>query len=479
MAKDDKYFLTDADRELLRQVIDREKVRQLNTRNRPMVPEEQSTAPEVYVALTPAGGIPALVDLDPVGTGTGTGFGPSDNMPGVAECLIYQVLQNYPGPTPYLVKVSNLVLPVYNITSSKVPEKIYVTVNRDKFGSWIVQPQATMTYVQLAETVITTPFAAGIQTVTPANMFGIQVGSILIIDTYPTASVSSEWVAVTAVTSTTFTAKFALAHNSGSPVPVRFAPDQANTDPIQGALWPGQIVSYNPAGNFNSGQLYPTWDFETTNVWLSSGNIGMGNNIAPRVQFLNYDLLAPVHVYQATPVGANWTDGKPIYNVSPAPPPFIGRTVNVASQTVANNTLTTLTLTGGGSLNLSGAYYDQFFDASNPTYLTPPGGSICLASIGVTFDVTNSTGFLRSAYVELHNSLVDTAKLTLNGMIASGGASTLFLTASLPMFHFAAAPKINLKLWQNSGGNATVSQANSWLSIYQLAPFLAPNTSTI
>jgi hypothetical protein len=58
--------------------------------------------------------------------------------------------------------------------------------------------------------------AAGTQTVTPASMFGIYAGTLLQVDRLVTAS--AETIAVSSVTSTTFTATFAKAHSAGCTV---------------------------------------------------------------------------------------------------------------------------------------------------------------------------------------------------------------------------------------------------------------------
>ena len=63
-------------------------------------------------------------------------------------------------------------------------------------------------------TSVAAAIAAGAQTVTPLSMAGINVGSQLTIDT----GVNQEIVNVTAVTATTFTATFGLAHAAGSGV---------------------------------------------------------------------------------------------------------------------------------------------------------------------------------------------------------------------------------------------------------------------
>lgn len=69
-------------------------------------------------------------------------------------------------------------------------------------------------------TTVAAAISAGAQTVTPASMAGIVVGSVLVIDT----GAKREEVAVTAVTATTFTATFAQAHGD-TPVTINCVPD--------------------------------------------------------------------------------------------------------------------------------------------------------------------------------------------------------------------------------------------------------------
>ncbi len=62
-----------------------------------------------------------------------------------------------------------------------------------------------------ASTTVDAATAAGVQTVTPESMSGIEVGTNLLMDGFRNPG-AGEWIAVTAVTSTTFTATFAHPH---------------------------------------------------------------------------------------------------------------------------------------------------------------------------------------------------------------------------------------------------------------------------
>lgn len=92
--------------------------------------DDQNT-PEVYIALPPEGGIPALVM---------NGSSPSDGAtPGYADCKIYRIVHNRPDdPT-----IEELGIPeqtVYNLSTSIVGDSTaWVVIKRDKLGSWIIE----------------------------------------------------------------------------------------------------------------------------------------------------------------------------------------------------------------------------------------------------------------------------------------------------------------------------------------------------
>lgn len=91
---------------------------------------ELPQAPDVYIARSPTGGVPAL---DQVGTGTST-----DDSPGRADCFIYQLIHP-PGTSadPYLQQVGQVAKTVYNIGNGAVEGSSWFLVIRDKFGRWI------------------------------------------------------------------------------------------------------------------------------------------------------------------------------------------------------------------------------------------------------------------------------------------------------------------------------------------------------
>jgi hypothetical protein len=140
------YFLTEDDVLLLREVA-----REFRTR-RPArggyrEGEESGQTPDVYVALTPSGGIAAFRDYSATGTGTGTATatgGDLTNQPGSATCVVYHLeLQGLPAATiPELNSVNGgtLTKTVYNLMPVAIPGGMFVLIFRDKFGEWYVPP---------------------------------------------------------------------------------------------------------------------------------------------------------------------------------------------------------------------------------------------------------------------------------------------------------------------------------------------------
>jgi hypothetical protein len=156
---------------------------------------------------------------------------------------------------------------VYNVDTSTEPGRV-----APAFGQiWpIVQQSLASVQVSFVAgygpvTSISAPTAAGVQTVTPASMFGIYTGTLLQLDRLSVPSVA-ETIAVTSVTSTTFTATFANAHGSNCtvepalPEPVRLALKQfvnhwyENREAVQAGSFAGvplaveaELMSLHPA----------------------------------------------------------------------------------------------------------------------------------------------------------------------------------------------------------------------------------------
>ena len=110
--------LSDDDVEFLRYWIDRQRGlhRPISLDDSPVIP---SMAPECYVALTPAGGIPARS-----GTTLGT-----------ATCAIYEMRT-----VSSVVTLVDLTFTetVYNLSSVAADPSIYIVISREKFGYWVV-----------------------------------------------------------------------------------------------------------------------------------------------------------------------------------------------------------------------------------------------------------------------------------------------------------------------------------------------------
>lgn len=91
--------------------------------------------PEVYVARTPPGGIPAL---DAQGTGTS-----DDDSPGSATCDLYRIVQDFGAGTgtaddgPPSLRPTGRTKLVYNLSEAAVDGDAWVLVVRDKFGNWV------------------------------------------------------------------------------------------------------------------------------------------------------------------------------------------------------------------------------------------------------------------------------------------------------------------------------------------------------
>lgn len=100
---------------------------------------EEWLAPEVYVARTPAGGIPALVGVRITAT-TGTSEAAEkdagqDDIPGVAECAIYKKVTSEDG-RPRMEDMG-ITKEVYNLFD-RIPGNDWAVIARDKDGTWWV-----------------------------------------------------------------------------------------------------------------------------------------------------------------------------------------------------------------------------------------------------------------------------------------------------------------------------------------------------
>lgn len=127
----DAYYLTEEDLVKIRQIAEQVLGTRKNSPSRYRLGEEESQSPEVYVALTPMGGIPALTPNTEAGTGTGSG---DFDEPGFANCDIYKLVDR---GNPELL-YSGFNRRIYNLSSSIIPEDTWIIVARDKFGRWYI-----------------------------------------------------------------------------------------------------------------------------------------------------------------------------------------------------------------------------------------------------------------------------------------------------------------------------------------------------
>lgn len=140
------YLLTEDDVKLLKQMAGafrkkREVILQYSRE------ADNLPAPDVYVALTPEGGIPALT-YSPAGlyevtgtagsgTGSDVGTGTADvyPIPGFADCEIYQLSRELTDE-PYLSEMAFLDHRVYNCSENAVERSKFIVIFRDKNGIW-------------------------------------------------------------------------------------------------------------------------------------------------------------------------------------------------------------------------------------------------------------------------------------------------------------------------------------------------------
>lgn len=137
-----RYNLTEADVVLLREMADEYRRQRIGQPPRHTGKPQEPTAPEVYVAWVPSGGIPALNDQDTTGTGTeeGTGTGSSqlDDVVGSAVCEIYHMVVD--GFGNRRLHRTGFTKRVHNLMTVGVPGSKWALISRDKFGAWWVSP---------------------------------------------------------------------------------------------------------------------------------------------------------------------------------------------------------------------------------------------------------------------------------------------------------------------------------------------------
>lgn len=129
-------FISEYDRRILKRIIEREKkTPTLPLRQATPYPLQLPQSADIYIAYTPPSGIPALELGDDTGTGTGSGFGIQDDIPGSAYCDIYRLLGIGSAARFLPIRTSQL---VYNLSTTAVPGSKWRQINRDRFGHWLV-----------------------------------------------------------------------------------------------------------------------------------------------------------------------------------------------------------------------------------------------------------------------------------------------------------------------------------------------------
>jgi hypothetical protein len=113
-------LLSDADAQVLRDLLDRERSRVRAPRRPTPVEGDFGQSPEVYLALTPAGGIPAVHPS--TGTTTAATW--------YADCDIYRVNDAND------LEAVGITRRVYNPNDVAIPGRELIVVARDKFGKW-------------------------------------------------------------------------------------------------------------------------------------------------------------------------------------------------------------------------------------------------------------------------------------------------------------------------------------------------------
>lgn len=117
----------------LREVVALVRSGRLGTQSVPRFIDDVTQTPDVYVALSPAAGVPGRLE-----TATGTG---SADVPtaGSAVCDIYRIANTHAGAsgTNEIVAIDNLSHTVYNLSETDIPPSRWFPVARLKTGGWV------------------------------------------------------------------------------------------------------------------------------------------------------------------------------------------------------------------------------------------------------------------------------------------------------------------------------------------------------
>ena len=122
------FALSESDKRILQEVLTEMKQGRVNKPIENTTPQDLGS-PEVYIALPPSGGIPALSPTGGIGTATGSPAEAGDT-PGSAECDLYRILDG-------TLRSTGKTKTVYNL-SEKAITQIWISIRRTKFGLWVV-----------------------------------------------------------------------------------------------------------------------------------------------------------------------------------------------------------------------------------------------------------------------------------------------------------------------------------------------------
>lgn len=130
MANKKLITLSQTDRDVLVKVVEDYLHRRQNDYTRTSIHRDQSQTPEVYIGLTPHGGIAALNEAPGSSGSAGTG-----DEPGAGECEIYRIDESVDPP---LMEYAGFTRDVYNLSGTAITGMEWVLLVKEKFGSWII-----------------------------------------------------------------------------------------------------------------------------------------------------------------------------------------------------------------------------------------------------------------------------------------------------------------------------------------------------
>lgn len=134
MAEGKWFFLSEEDKRLIQWTIDFAKRQRAGQRMDSPPPNDDVHAAPIYIALAPAGGIPALIQA----VGTGSSPDGSGDTPGSAVCQIYQIINGQCQLLPNSKSET-----VYNLSNTAVVGFTWVIAVKDRFGRWLAMPILT------------------------------------------------------------------------------------------------------------------------------------------------------------------------------------------------------------------------------------------------------------------------------------------------------------------------------------------------